>query len=773
MTTSNAALATREYLAFISYRHADNKQQGRQWATWLHQALETYEVPADLVGKTNSRGEVIPERIYPIFRDEDELPAHADLANSITSALANSRLLVVLCSPNAVASTYVADEIRFFKKLGHSDRIIAAMIDGEPNASWDTSKHSLGFTADDECFPIPLQFEYDQDGNPTDKHAEPIAADFRINNDGKPEEGFTTPAAYREHLKATTQHGNKTIDKKVDSYQQQLQLTLLKIIAGILGIPLGELIQRDKEYQLKQERLKAKKLIQWLGAVAMLAIVAIGAGVVAYFQKLQTENLLKQVSDNISSINWGSLYHLHSYAVPNQIIDDITYSVESLVEASKEVESPGSIASQLDYIATYINKVKAIKQNNPSDINQANLFLNKASGMLESIIMPEDVMDTVDISFMHNQLGDLNIFFGNAKEALIHYHAGLELNKAIEVYFPEMKDHEIHINVCESHGKLGDVYLNLGNIEKALTHYQEILLISNTLSKNTPNYAEAILYISIAKTKLGDLQLTQGNRENALKYYKEAVVIGHGLANKYTDYSYAWEIQRGFALASQKLGDLQLSIGNVEQALVHFESVLAVEKGFVVFMPEHIQYQLNLSLAHKKVADVQLQLKKTDSALENYNSGKSIVQALGMLMPKNIHFRTELSSFINRLGRLHLRSSSTSEALQEFQNSILILKGFNKSELNNEQLQEQIVQYSASLAHAYILSGEYETAKNIYKKYKGFKFENGDVWDEFIIADFKALGKDGITHPDFASIVKEVFGVDLDAKPEIQTKEAA
>ncbi len=40
-----------KYHAFISYRHADNKEQGRQWATWLHQAIETYEVPKDLVGK--------------------------------------------------------------------------------------------------------------------------------------------------------------------------------------------------------------------------------------------------------------------------------------------------------------------------------------------------------------------------------------------------------------------------------------------------------------------------------------------------------------------------------------------------------------------------------------------------------------------------------------------------------------------------------------------------------------------------------------------------
>ena len=129
-----------KYHAFISYRHADNKEQGRQWATWLHQAIETYEVPNDLVGNKNSLGDIIPARIYPVFRDEEELPAHADLGQSIVNALDSTRLLVILCSPNAVASTYVADEIDYFKRQGGSARIIAAMIDGEPNASWDKGK---------------------------------------------------------------------------------------------------------------------------------------------------------------------------------------------------------------------------------------------------------------------------------------------------------------------------------------------------------------------------------------------------------------------------------------------------------------------------------------------------------------------------------------------------------------------------------------------------------------------------------------------------------
>ena len=192
--------AQRNYRAFISYRHADNKEDGRQWATWLHQSIENYDIPSDLVGTNNARGEEIPARIFPVFRDEEELPADADLGGAITRALDATETLVVLCSPRAVQSTYVADEIDYFKRLGRSDRIIAAIIDGEPNTSWDKGKQDLGFSAADECFPVPLQFEYDQNG-PTNKRAEPIAADFRINDNGQPIQAWTSLEAYRLQLK--------------------------------------------------------------------------------------------------------------------------------------------------------------------------------------------------------------------------------------------------------------------------------------------------------------------------------------------------------------------------------------------------------------------------------------------------------------------------------------------------------------------------------------------------------------------------------------------
>ena len=99
------------YWCFVSYRHAANYDQDRKWASWLHREIERYEVPAELVGTENRYGMRIPEKIYPVFRDEESLPADADLGASIVEAMDRSRCLVVLCSPRAVESQYVAQEI--------------------------------------------------------------------------------------------------------------------------------------------------------------------------------------------------------------------------------------------------------------------------------------------------------------------------------------------------------------------------------------------------------------------------------------------------------------------------------------------------------------------------------------------------------------------------------------------------------------------------------------------------------------------------------------
>src|SRR5882724_7860007 len=123
-------MGTEEYRydAFISYRHVE---PDRRWAKWLHKSLETYRVPSRLVRERGVR-----PRIERVFRDEEELPASADLSKEIDRALEQSRFLIVICSPRTPASRWVNKEVQRFREMGRHDRILALLIEGDPRESF-------------------------------------------------------------------------------------------------------------------------------------------------------------------------------------------------------------------------------------------------------------------------------------------------------------------------------------------------------------------------------------------------------------------------------------------------------------------------------------------------------------------------------------------------------------------------------------------------------------------------------------------------------------
>jgi eukaryotic-like serine/threonine-protein kinase len=232
-----------QYWAFISYSHADSA-----WARWLHAALENYRIPARLVGRDGPAG-AIPKKLFPVFRDRDELAGSSDLGPELQKALRRSRFQIVIASPNAARSRWVNEEIKYFKSLGRSSRVLGLIVDGEPNAS-DQDEPAR------ECFPEALRFQVGADGHVTGQPAEPIAADARKTGDGKSN-------------------------------------ALLKLIAGIIGVGFNEL--RQRELQARNRRLAALASVATaVSAVTLvLAVVAYQARNDALRRQQQAEDLLQ------------------------------------------------------------------------------------------------------------------------------------------------------------------------------------------------------------------------------------------------------------------------------------------------------------------------------------------------------------------------------------------------------------------------------------------------------------------------------------------------
>lgn len=207
------------YWAFISYSQRDKK-----WSDWLRRSIENYRVPRRLVGR-GSRDGAVPRRLFPVFRDREELPTSADLGSNIEEALRASRYLIVVCSPNGAASRWVNEEIRAFKAMDREDRVLAIIIDGEPNAS---EKPDSGVP---ECFPEAIRYRIGADGRLTPERTEPIAADVRPEKDG------------RDNAR-------------------------LKILAGLLGVGFDELRQRERARRRRRMSLVATAATVMVAALA-------------------------------------------------------------------------------------------------------------------------------------------------------------------------------------------------------------------------------------------------------------------------------------------------------------------------------------------------------------------------------------------------------------------------------------------------------------------------------------------------------------------------
>jgi MTH538 TIR-like domain (DUF1863) len=116
------------YWAFISYSRADE-----HWARSLHRSLESYRIRGEL--RPDPATVPSTQRLRPIFRDQDELAASADLGGRLHEALDRSRYLIAVASPVAAASKWVNAELQHFIDAERSDDIFLVVIGGDPGGA--------------------------------------------------------------------------------------------------------------------------------------------------------------------------------------------------------------------------------------------------------------------------------------------------------------------------------------------------------------------------------------------------------------------------------------------------------------------------------------------------------------------------------------------------------------------------------------------------------------------------------------------------------------
>ena len=538
------------YYAFLSYSHKDQAT-----ADWLHRELERFRVPSSLVGRLTSAG-VVPKRLTPIFRDRHELAAADDLGAEIRSALASSQFLVVLCSPAAAKSRWTNAEIDAFKRTRPDGCVLAAIVEGEPFAS------EIRGREDEECFPPALRHKYDRRGRATSKRAEPIAADLRESGDGK-------------------------------------RLGFLKLVAGMLGVGLDELVQRETTRRQRRLAYLAAASLAGMAVTSGLAVTAYQARDEARDQRRQAEGLvgfmLGDLKDKLEPI--GRLDALD--AVGSRALayfeqqDKSELSDEALAQRAKALTLIGEIAQTRGDTAGALKRYQealastgeAVRRypNDPQrlfdhaqnvfyvgaiayqrgGLSQAEAAWREYKRLADRMVelAPNNREYRVEIVYANNNLGTVLMDQRRYPEAAATYRISLRAAEALAAAEPRNLDYQKRLsNVL---AWLADAHENSGALEQALAERERQLRVLSDMGRLDPRDADIQRDMMTAHRSIGRLLASRGDVAGGLKELLAGVAISEALFRIEPENT---EWLQANAAGRFDLADLQLSSGQTAAA---------------------------------------------------------------------------------------------------------------------------------------------------------------------------------------------------------------
>jgi len=538
------------YMAFLSYSHDD-----AAIADWLHEALEEFHVPSRLVGKLTEHGPV-PKRLAPIFRDRHELAAAHDLGEEIEEAIAGSRFLIVLCSPDAARSHWINEEIACFKRLHREDRILAAIISGEPFASEMPGREA------EECFPPSLRVHFDRRGRPTGQRAEPVAADLREEGDGR-------------------------------------QMSLLKIAAGMMGVGLDDLAQR--EAQRRHRRLYAITAASVAGMLVAsgLAYTAIDARDEARDQRREAEGLIEFMLGDLRS----------------------------------KLEPVGRL-DVLDAVGA-----KALAYYEKQD---------KRSLSDESLAQRSKALTL---------MGEIAASRGDLDGALRRYREALAGTAEALRRFPN--DPQRMFNHAQSVFYVGSVALNRGQIDVAAGQFREYRRLAERMIAADPDNAKWQLEGVYAASNLGIVETEQARYPDAASTF-QASVGTMDLLTAANPGNQEYQRLRSEALAYYS--DALDSAGQLALAIQQRERQLAMLAPYLVQDKPDAEFRQDAMIANMALSRLRFEHGDTTAALGDAAAAVAIGRRLVELDPDNADWRGRSANTQLNQAMLLLRSGKIAEA---------------------------------------------------------------------------------------------------------------
>ena len=587
------------YYAFLSYSHRD-----AELADWLHRELERFRVPHSLAGKLTANG-VVPRRLAPIFRDQHDLSAGDDLGVEIQAALAASQFLVVLCSPDAAKSKWMNLEIESFKRTRPEGCVLAAVASGEPFAS-DTPGHEQ-----EECFPSALRFKYDRRGHRTGKHADPLAADFREGEGGR-------------------------------------RIAFLKLVAGMLGVGLDELVQRETTRKQRRLAWVAAASIAGMTLSSTLAIAAIYARDTAREQRRQAEGLVEfmlgDLKDKLEPI--GRL----------DALDGVGQRVLGYYQKQDASELSEAGLRQRSRALSLMGQVAFAR----GDLDVASRLYGEAlAGSAEAVRrQPDDPQRLFDHAQNVFWIGEVARHRGaiDQAEAAYRQYKGLadrmvaldpdNLKWRMEALYAN-EDLAIALKAKRRFAEAGQLFGGAVGLMQSISAIQP----ANTEYKR--ELANLLGWYADSQSALGKLDRAMAARQRQISFINQLVAGGNGDA----------ALRARLIPAHEGLGILLTARGKTDQGIVHYRLALAQSKSLLAVDASNNEWREMGTNAQLELAKSLLAIGSAGEAAQETSAACSVADALRARDPNVARWQLLKTNCSSMRARLALASGATSQAL--------------------------------------------------------------------------------------------------------------
>jgi tetratricopeptide (TPR) repeat protein len=629
------------YWAFISYSSKD-----KSWARWLQRSIESYGIPARLVDHPTPVGDPAPRRLKPLFRDRSELPAAADLGTQIEAALAASRYLIVVCSPQAAQSRWVDKEIATFRAMDRPGRVLAVVVEGEPGAGDER-----------ECFPPAL------------RDTEPLAADARPEGDGKRD-------ARLKLLAGMLGVGFDAL-KQRDTHRRirRLQATIAAVLAlavGFAGLTAYAVAQRNTARTQRDKAVKARQqsetVLEYLLFDLRDLLEPIGKLDIMEDVQKQVDRYYRQlgVEKDNPLTSWNRSVAFNNKGKRLLAQGDVDGALRQFEAGLKIMQSltasrPGNVRWQRDLAVSEQLTGRALEAQ--GDLPGAQRHYQTALTIRQRLSASDPDREDLqrELGTAHADVGDALRSQGDYEGALGHYNAALDIARYL--VSTDGKNSLWLDDLATSHNKLARLFEEQGDLSGALRQYRDALAVDERVAASDPRNATWQQNVASSHNDVGAVLIAQGDPDGARRQYRAALQINRRLAT--WDPSNA-DWQRGLAVALRNLSFALYATGDLDGALLKCRRAVMIDEHLAATDAGGASAGQDLTVDNEVLAAVLeaqgLELEKRsdlDGALAKYREAVGIARTLVSADPGNEELKATLTKLRDHAGRVRkaLRAS--------------------------------------------------------------------------------------------------------------------